>query len=826
MQVCALLRRTTILMIMDSVNAIAIISDASESHIQNNRIDSFSESSSCQEEKKDSGGSCDESNTKRSNPQHEKQPRDEENVAGIAQRQSRRNSASSSGYVPPRTPQHQTRPLRAPDHSNVPTNELLGLSLFPFCRNREATHFDGVPAKFSDDALERYASRIRQELRHKEMMELAEAAERAAEAGEESFAVRPSTFGSSEWSAMNDSISVLGTPTTSTVTRPHRLTPLLIRKRIEKIGVTELRDVHEVFPDFGEFHTHLRTHLVRGGVDRETTIFQEKDKKNNGNLFPLSSSSGKKKGRNFLRDLNDWISPSNETALKQENSQNICTSAWDIGNIISEHINLTSSKSPRSRLHPETRSSKQQSEEASNAGNHIRVDAQLSASFSEKCEEFPSKRKAVRRALFDDDDFTQSQSEIQSTQNTNLSNTQHPSVCQDVVKHRADFVTPVRLRYMRQQSDADNLFDVFGSSSSLVESPLKILKESEQRLEKTIIALHGSSALPSPIMLPRQLPANSSGTPKMEKKEKHMYAEEMHKYQTVEDSRDEVGEDMPIDGFPIIGPLLLDGITPDISQANSRLDEMGTDPDDDVLLNTQLIRLKYEPENQYTNSIQTPVRDDCGCLSIPANSSLESNNVPKLLAVHEDRSSFSGGVNPLAGLISRMSPSRRAKENRLYFRSQENDAFLNNYLYCGKPVERSLNELPNDYLCSGPCHDLPNLCIEVNVDSCCTAILPDTFTDNHRKTTAAQSFVSLGGTPSVKSEAEIWYDRAAEGFDHFLEQWTGAQSTSGFSAWNVSFKAPTLNMKKVLVPHADVPTTAPTRLEETVSDCGSELDLE
>lgn len=823
---------------MDSADLNSTISGASERHMPSNRFNRFSESSSCQEEKKETGSSCDEGKANRCTPQHEKVActYKEENLAEDVQRQSRRNSAatvssgssSSSGSVRPNIPQHQSYAARTPENSNLPRNELLGLSLFTYNRNRGAIHkpyhFDGVPANSSDEALERYASRIRQELRHKEMMELAEAAERAAEAGEESFAVRPSTFGSSEWNGMDDPL----TPKTSSVTGPSKLTPLLIRRRIEKIGVTELRDVHEVFPDFGEFHTHLRTHLVRTGVDRKMTIFKEKTKNKNSSRFPLSSSSGKNNGMSFLRDLNDWISPSNETAANQEHSEQTCTSAWDFGNIISEHMNLSSSKSPISQPHLETNEASKQPKDF-NTTDHT-VETQVSTPLSEKRGVTRLRRKTVRRALFDDDDVSPLQSESQFAQNARPSYTNHQlgvySTSQDVVKNRADFITPVRLRHMRQ-SDADDV-----SLSSLIESPVYTVNGSEERLENASI---------SSILLPRELATCSPGNTKLKKKEQHMYDQRDYSCKNIEESRDEVflKEDMPINGFPIIGPLLLDGVTPVISSPkNSRADEIGTDSSAHAIQNTQLIRLDYEPTSRHPSSIQTPVRDACGCLSIPTNSSSDSDEsastkedrgLPKLSTVNEDRRSFSGQGNPLAGLISRMSPSRKVfhsmKENRLYFRSKENDAFLNNFLYCSKPIERDNHELPTYRFCAEPCHDTQDSCIELNVDSCCAAILPDTFHDIHRKGATTQSFVSLSGAAYAKSEAEVWFDRATEGFDHFLDQLSGgAHSTSGFTAWNVSFKAPSLNMKKVLAPHADQPTAIPSASGD-VAESQTELDL-
>ncbi|GAX09778.1 hypothetical protein FisN_11Lh249 [Fistulifera solaris] len=652
------------------------------------------------------------------------------------------------------------------------------------------------------------------------MMELAEAAERAAEAGEESFAVRPSTFGNNEWSnAMDDSI--LKTPTTAAVTRTHGLTPLLIRKRVEKIGVTELRDVHEVFPDFGGFHTHLRTHLVRRGVDRKATIFKEKLKTDTG--------------LNFFRDLNDWMSPSTDPALEQKHSQNSCISAWDIGNILGEHIDLSGSTTQA------TGSLRHKVEEGCSARQPIAIDAYPRPVKYETHKVHSSTRRRLRRALFDDneDDFPRSLPETQTLQHTQTSNKQQApdmySNTQDARKSLTDFVTPVRLRDIRRLTDTDDQFDGYMSPSSLLDSPVYMVSENEEQIEQIGTALHNSRASLSSIMLP-SLASTHSVDMRVETRDARMM-EGTQPCKAVEDSRDEASEDMPISGFPILGPLLLDGATPFTSRENIRLAEIELQSNEG-LLNAQLVRLNHEPSNHhYTSSIQTPMQDGCGCLGISTNSSLDSNEpslltpqdgqLSKLATVKEDRT-LSTRVNPLASLISRMSPSSSVfhsmKNNRLYFRSKANDAFLNNYLYCSKSVDRSHTERLS--LFSKTCHETPSSCMDLNVNSCCTAILPDTFSDvpnmkPTNNTAPLHSFVSLGRTSSLKSKAELWFDRATENFDHFLEKLSGAPSTN--SARNISFQAPTLNKKIVSVPHSDLPPASPV---SAVSDIGTVLDLD
>ena len=53
------------------------------------------------------------------------------------------------------------------------------------------------------------------------------------------------------------------------------------RRATPKISVRKLRDIHEVFPTFGQFHKHLRTHLARSGIPEEPfLIFHEEGGEN------------------------------------------------------------------------------------------------------------------------------------------------------------------------------------------------------------------------------------------------------------------------------------------------------------------------------------------------------------------------------------------------------------------------------------------------------------------------------------------------------------------------------------------------------------------
>lgn len=129
----------------------------------------------------------------------------------------------------------------------------------------------------SAEALELRAMEIRSEIRNSEMMELAQEAERAADAGEERFAGRASTFGDDMDIGRNLKPKKLIRHRTYSLSMSEGQSMLrarsLLRSHIEpKIGVLALRNVDEVIPPFEELQSHLRTHFASRGVDQRTLI--------------------------------------------------------------------------------------------------------------------------------------------------------------------------------------------------------------------------------------------------------------------------------------------------------------------------------------------------------------------------------------------------------------------------------------------------------------------------------------------------------------------------------------------------------------------------
>lgn len=181
-----------------------------------------------------------------------------------------------------------------PDLKPRKESEDAGLELTPSPTTDEedSNDFDDDNSEF---ALERWARKIRRELRRAEIAQVALEAERAAESGLESFTAKLSTYGNGD-ALLSPESSGTGSVELGRASQTRRLrrrksfsegTKVTVATRQSNpsfqyryqsaapLGVMNLRDVNEVFPCFSQFHNHLRTHLVRSGVDDRTLLFRE-----------------------------------------------------------------------------------------------------------------------------------------------------------------------------------------------------------------------------------------------------------------------------------------------------------------------------------------------------------------------------------------------------------------------------------------------------------------------------------------------------------------------------------------------------------------------
>uniref|UniRef100_A0A7S3L9C2 Uncharacterized protein n=1 Tax=Amphora coffeiformis TaxID=265554 RepID=A0A7S3L9C2_9STRA len=136
----------------------------------------------------------------------------------------------------------------------------------------------------SEEVLERWSAQIRAELRYAELVELAEEAERAAEAGQESYTGRPwlyaggdNTDGELSPSPMDMRPSPIKRRASYSEGLPMPSSPLRVAtgKTTLPQGVRNLRDAEDVFPSFENFHKNLRTHYLRCRVTETVLVFEE-----------------------------------------------------------------------------------------------------------------------------------------------------------------------------------------------------------------------------------------------------------------------------------------------------------------------------------------------------------------------------------------------------------------------------------------------------------------------------------------------------------------------------------------------------------------------
>lgn len=249
------------------------------------------------------------------------------------------SSSSQQRSTPTYNPYSNYSPNRSQLRKRMSMSSALDRSPVPVSYQRMYAK-DDDSSMDSDEALERWARQIRIELRHAEMVELVIEAERAAEAGEERFAGKPSTFG------MDDTdVSLMPSKRRNEIQRRGSYSegtriPLLRRQYAGKIRILALRDVDEVFPPFRQFHTHMRTHFVRGRVDEKTLVYYEK-KEATARETPthrrkiMSPQRRKREENGFLKNLGlgKWVG-------KRDSECNGTTSdpTAHVGDLLAEHI--------------------------------------------------------------------------------------------------------------------------------------------------------------------------------------------------------------------------------------------------------------------------------------------------------------------------------------------------------------------------------------------------------------------------------------------------------------------------------------------------------
>ncbi|KAL7558156.1 hypothetical protein ACA910_019524 [Epithemia clementina (nom. ined.)] len=193
----------------------------------------------------------------------------------------------------------------------------------------------------SETLLEIWASKIRSELRHEALLEMASEAERAAESGQESFSLtrpwayhedkkdedteipsvprpqfirrnasysegvtpqfplRASSIGGAFTTTSRNRLMGNGQYSRSSSTSYGLAMSLRLRRQLrpQKVPIQELRNVDEVFPSFDNLHKNLRTHFARNDISEDCLFFEEHaDETNRGVEVVVTTAQGGQPG--------------------------------------------------------------------------------------------------------------------------------------------------------------------------------------------------------------------------------------------------------------------------------------------------------------------------------------------------------------------------------------------------------------------------------------------------------------------------------------------------------------------------------------------------
>lgn len=275
-----------------------------------------------------------------------------------------------TGYSPGRSSKKQiwgSSSMQLPRPSS-PRHHVVTVNL------DDSDESESVTSASSEEILERRSAQIHAELRYAELVELAEEAERAAEAGQETYSGRP-------WIANRDNDETILRP--SSIKRhasyseglPMPTSPL--RQESPKpslpAGVQNLRDAEDVFPRFDTFHKNLRTHFLRQKVPQNVLVFEEEheviDAALNAKTEEEISDFNDLERRltmgaqSFMNSFSfDILKQSGSSHSQREQVQSLVldddpefiddgSHASDVGDVLAEHIHSTDFAS-RKTIHP------------------------------------------------------------------------------------------------------------------------------------------------------------------------------------------------------------------------------------------------------------------------------------------------------------------------------------------------------------------------------------------------------------------------------------------------------------------------------------------
>lgn len=160
--------------------------------------------------------------------------------------------------------------------------------------------------------------------------------------------------------------------------------------------------------------------------------------------------------------------------------------------------------------------------------------------------------------------------------------------------------------------------------------------------------------------------------------------------------------------------------------------------------------------------------------------------------------SIRAAMNMISSLSPKSGPSQR--QRALYVRTKENDAFMNNFLYCSRPVDGT-DAVAREALCSEPCTEAKTACGEMGSAYCCTsfierALMMGRLFPTGRHAASNRHLLKLsdsGIRSSHRIDPESWFDMADDRFGcGFDPIWTCTGRNVANPSVNLSFQAPSL----------------------------------
>jgi hypothetical protein len=581
----------------------------------------------------------------------------------------------------------------------------------------------------SDTELERLAQKISSQIRHSEMLELAVQAEKAADAGLETFRVddipadRHGSYKDGD-SAANDTVDS------------------------GKINSLELRHISEVIPEFNHLNAHTRTHLFRHSVDERTLVFKEAGAPREGMQDQSRLKAGSdiaKQSINFFRSISRLrLMQKAGSDFIEEKKTEALSSTDDVTNqsMPSEPVGTSFSQLLRDSSRPASKEPaidvSYESSKTDDAENDDTVTRQLSLNtrtvpIDKLSVEEPDLSKETL-SLFDEDNEDNDNKSRPSSPlgefhspvgefHSSISPTPPPELLltpridDGFTWKGSDFLTPERLRNIRrnekEMSTTPDAMKFNFSPSSIIDSAYGNGQESPQNHTKTILREQESRFLELPTIKDEMKQKDSSdtlmlrdeaaGTRSIQMPQRRLVGKVSNpESNTIHPRIPNISQKSPSSLDSIFGTSETPSVTsrdaenkdaqniahPNVQQATHyplhqkpseyRQDYSPFFPEG----KTDEVQGSFPKPLDFQNEAEAAWKD-----SKAAEPCLEyiSNNEQSTLVDHPTKSTKVQST--LEEIISKLSP-RSNRGPMDCFKDSENNEFLSNYFYCAKPKDR------------------------------------------------------------------------------------------------------------------------------------------